>query len=432
MHCCNVTTKYHLIHWTIQKDVSSNMCKKIKALFPFELIPLYISRSKTSLNLCKWPFQTRLHLYMEERLGGAKTRWCGCKYWSLEPLYTLHLHWVPETRKCTGLHPGLWKSSRILTLWGLSRWWLTQMFQYILIESWTEQRRHIASGRDKVYLTRPSWPNAYLGPEPTKYWKNKYMWIYLTSIAKPRQTTMDKYSDILFHRPGGCHYFFSRLPLWQLFMYFHPYCPVLPFPSSTINGQSSGCGDITINNIYSPYRYCKIETLFAEVVNSLVLTARHRRRCVKWFHDIFCSHERSVLSLSDISYCILTFPTHFRELKSELMWLLEISYCIKMGDLAFRDFTFLKVSMHNIYSNFVSQTFMSFRRQPITYFQWVCLYSISEVRGLLIDRQGHFNANADCQWFIILILMLLLRLMSLHPRCPLSSTCYSYISKIFY
>lgn len=221
----------------------------------------------------------------------------------------------------------------------------------------------------------------------------------------------------------------GRLPLWQLFMYFRPYWPVLPFPSSTINGQSSGCGDITINNIYSPYRYCKIETLFAEVVNSLVLTARHRRRCVKWFHDIFCSHERSVLSLSDISYCILTFPTHFRELKSELMWLLEISYCIKMGDLAFRDFTFLKVSMHNIYSNFVSQTFMSFRRQPITYFQWVCLYSISEVRGLLIDRQGHFNANADCQWFIILILMLLLRLMSLHPRCPLSSTCYSYISK---
>ena len=143
---------------------------------------------------------------MEERLGGAKTRWCGCKYWSLEPLYTLHLHWVPETRKCTGLHPGLWKSSRILTLWGLSRWWLTQMFQYILIESWTEQRRHIASGRDKVYLTRPSWPNAYLGPEPTKYWKNKYMWIYLTSIAKPRQTTMDKYSDILFHWPAGCHY----------------------------------------------------------------------------------------------------------------------------------------------------------------------------------------------------------------------------------
>ena len=102
---------------------------------------------------------------------------------------------------------------------------------------------------------------------------------------------------------------------------------------------------------------------------------------------------------------------------------------LKMGDLAFRDFTFLKVSMHNIYSNFVSQTFMCFRRQPITYFQWVCLYSISEVRGLLIDRQGHFNANADCQWFIILILMLLLRLMSLHPRCPLSSTCYSYISK---
>ena len=113
---------------------------------------------------------------------------------------------------------------------------------------------------------------------------------------------------------------------------------------------------------------------------------------------------------------IWTFPTHFRELKSELNFILY-----KNGGFG--------VSMHNIYYIFVSQTFMSFRRQPITYFEWVCLYSISEVRGLLIDRQGHFNANADCQWFIILILMLLLRLMSLHPRCPLSSTWYSYISK---
>ena len=111
-----------------------------------------------------------------------------------------------EFRKPESALLAILDSEKAPELWGLSRWWLTQMFQYILIESWTEQRRHIASGRDKVYLSRPSWPNAYLGPEPTKYWKNKYMWIYLTSIAKPRQTTMDKYSDILFHWPGGCHY----------------------------------------------------------------------------------------------------------------------------------------------------------------------------------------------------------------------------------
>ena len=59
------------------------------------------------------------------------------------------------------------------------------------------------------------------------------------------------------------------------------------------------------------------------------------------------------------------------------------------------------------------------------------MYS-GEVWGLLIDHQGHFNANADCRWFIILILMLSLRLMSLHPLCPLPSTCIHVFLKIFH
>ena len=60
------------------------------------------------------------------------------------------------------------------------------------------------------------------------------------------------------------------------------------------------------------------------------------------------------------------------------------------------------------------------------------LYS-EEVWGLLIDREGHFNANTSaCQWFIILILMRPPRLMFSHPlSCPLPSV-FIYILSTAY
>ena len=106
-------------------------------------------------------------------------------------------------------------------------------------------------------------------------------WKVLQCCGLPRTT---KYSDILSRWPVGCHYM-------EAFHVLSSALPCTTSPTWTIIWPSFS---FSSNHIFST-----IETLFAEVVISLVLTAC--RRCVKWFPDNFLRPREK---------CTVAFP-HF-------------------------------------------------------------------------------------------------------------------------
>ena len=138
----------------------------------------------------------------------------------------------------------------------------------------------------------------------------------------------------------------------------------------------------------------------------------HQYSWLTWYNKL---QNRDIVLWSCNFFCFDGSP---RKMVSWQFAVMREVYCVLIGIFHLKR---LKMrTSDSWYNNYSSRNSM---RVPYTHSNEKSVLYSEEVWGLLIDHEGHFNANtSSCQWFIILILMRLPRLMFSHPlSCPLPS-----------